>query len=79
MRLVRPGRSAAWTKERIEALSTPEVRQLRDNADRLGEGEIVALCDEIVKARPRSGAKAGGPAKAAPAKTPTKTKRQVAA
>ena len=78
MRLVRPGRSAAWTKERIQALSTPEVRQLRDNADRLGEGEIVALCDEIVKARPRSGAKAG-PAKAAAAKTPSKTKRQVAA
>jgi hypothetical protein len=53
---VQPGRSAAWTKERIEALTTPEVRQLRDNAQRLGESEIVALCDEIVKARPKTGA-----------------------
>ena len=52
---MQPGRSAAWTKERIEALSTPEVRQLRDNAQRLGEAEIVALCDEIVKARPKTG------------------------
>jgi hypothetical protein len=58
MRLVRPGRSAAWTRERIEALSTAEVRQLRENAERLSEGEIVGLCDEILKARPRGGAKA---------------------
>ena len=55
MRLVRPGRSAAWTKERIDALSTPEVRQLRDNAQRLGEEEIVGLCDEILKVRPKTG------------------------
>ena len=56
MRLVKPGRSAAWTKDRIEALSTPEVRQLRDNAQRLSETEIVALCDEVIKARPKTGA-----------------------
>jgi hypothetical protein len=55
MRLVRPGRSAAWTKERIDALTTPEIRQLRDNAHRLGEGEIVGVCDEIIKARPKTG------------------------
>ena len=55
MRLVRPGRSAAWTKERIDALSTPEVRQLRDNAQRLGESEIVVLCDDILKVRPKTG------------------------
>jgi hypothetical protein len=58
MRLVRPGRSAAWTRERIEALSTAEVRQLRDNAERLGEMDIVALCDEVIKARPKTAAKA---------------------
>ena len=67
MRLVRPGRSAAWTRDRIEALSTPEVRQLRDNAERLGEAEIVGLCDEVLKARPK-GVKAGG-VKAGAAKT----------
>ena len=66
---MQPGRSAVWTKERIEALSTPEVRQLRDNAQRLGEAEIVALCDEIVKARPKT---AGGVA-------PRATKRKAAA
>lgn len=58
MRLVRPGRTAAWTREKIEALTTAEVRQLRDNADRLSETEIVALCDDILKARPKGGAKA---------------------
>ena len=58
MRLVRPGRSAAWTRERIEALSTAEVRQLRDNAERLGESDIVALCDDVLKARPKTAAAA---------------------
>ena len=69
MRLVKPGRSAAWTKERIDALTTPEIRQLRDNAQRLGEGEIVSLCDEVIKARPKTAAKAA----------PAKTKRPAAA
>jgi hypothetical protein len=63
MRLVKPGRTAAWTRDRIEALSTAEVRQLRDNAQRLGEAEIVALCDEVVKARPKNAAKAAAPVK----------------
>ena len=57
MRLVRPGRSAAWTRDRIEGLSTAEVRQLRDNAERLSEAEIVGLCDEVLKARPRGAVK----------------------
>jgi hypothetical protein len=72
MRLVKPGRTAAWTRERIEALSAAEVRQLRENAQRLGEGEIVALCDEVLKVKPKT-------AKAAPAKAPVKTKRPAAA
>lgn len=55
MRLVQPGRSAAWTRERIDALTTPEIRQLRENAQRLGESEIVGLCDEIIKVRPKTG------------------------
>jgi len=53
MRLVKPGRSAVWTKERIDALTSAEIRQLRDNAERLSETDIVALCDEILKARPK--------------------------
>jgi hypothetical protein len=63
MRLVRPGRPAAWTRDRIESLSTVEVRQLRENAERLSEAEIVGLCDEVLKARPKA-------AKAAKAKRP---------
>ena len=59
MRLVRPGRSAAWTRDRIEALSIAEVRQLRENAERLGEAEIVALCDEVIKVRPKTAKPAG--------------------
>ena len=55
MRLVRPGRSAAWTRERIDLLTTPEIRQLRDNAERLSESEIVGLCEEILKVRPKTG------------------------
>ena len=54
MRLVRPGRPAAWTRDRIEGLSTVEVRQLRENAERLSEAEIVGLCDEVLKARPKA-------------------------
>ena len=55
MRLVRPGRTAAWTKDRIEGLSTAEVRQLRDNAARLAEAEVVGLCEEVLKTRPKVG------------------------
>ena len=67
MRLVRPGRSAVWTRDRIEALSTAEVRQLRDNAERLSEAEIVALCDEVLKARPKGAVKAAKPKRSAAA------------
>jgi hypothetical protein len=66
---VRPGRSAVWTRDRIEALSTAEVRQLRENAERLSEAEIVGLCDEVLKTRPKGGAKAAA----------IKNKRSVAA
>ena len=42
-----------WTQERIEALSTPEIRQLQANALRLNEPEIAALCEAVLGARPR--------------------------
>ena len=55
-----------WTKDRIQTLSKPEVKQLRANAERLQEPEVVALCDEVLssKAKPASTA-AARPAKAA--------------
>ena len=38
-----------WTKDRIEALTKAEVRQLRANAERLKEPEIVTWCDEALR------------------------------
>lgn len=58
-----------WTREKISTLTTPEVRQLRVNAERLLENEVAALCDEVLGARPRGQAGArkrkpkGGPAR----------------
>lgn len=45
-------RVEAWTRDRIESLSTLEVRQLGANAARLAEAELAALCDEVLDARP---------------------------
>ena len=56
------GRSQEWTLERVKQLSKQDVKQLRANADRLGETAVVAVCDEALSARPRS---AGGRATAA--------------
>ena len=46
------GRVEAWTRDRIESLSTLEVRQLGANATRLAETELAALCNEVLDARP---------------------------
>jgi hypothetical protein len=46
-------RTALWTLEKISALSTPEVRQLHANAQRLEEEEIAALCTQVLTGRPR--------------------------
>jgi hypothetical protein len=58
MRITRSSRTAQWTREKIDSLSTAEVRQLRDNAQRLHEPEIAALCDQVLGSRPRGGARA---------------------
>ena len=60
-------RSTSWTVERISALTLPEIKQLRANAERLLEPEIAALCTEVIKARPRV---AAVPAKGAKPKVP---------
>ena len=60
-----PSRSVSWTKERIDALVTADVRQLRVNAERLNDPEIMKLCDAVLSARrkrtPQPGAKAANP------------------
>lgn len=57
MRITRSTRAAQWTREKIDSLSTAEVRQLRDNAQRLHEAEIAALCEQVLGSRPRGGAR----------------------
>jgi hypothetical protein len=57
------GRDEEWTPERVGRLATPELRQLRDNAERLGASTVVELCNAALEARPRAGAKRGALAK----------------
>ena len=49
-------RALDWTKDRIQTLTKPEVKQLRANAERLHEPEVVALCDEVLSGRPKTAA-----------------------
>ena len=46
------GRIVQWSRERLDALSTIELRQLFTNAQRLNETELAAVCDELLGARP---------------------------
>jgi len=41
-------RATDWSAERIAALSATEVKQLRDNALRLGEDGIAATCEQAL-------------------------------
>jgi hypothetical protein len=50
----KPGAGQDWTAERIARLDTPELRQLRENAEKLGVTTVVALCDAALDARPRA-------------------------
>jgi hypothetical protein len=53
MHLPNRGRVAKWTREQINRLSTPELRALLENAERLKEIEVAALCNELLDTRPR--------------------------
>ena len=44
MRILGRGHAAQWTKEKIDSLSTLEVRNLHANAERLLETEIGRAC-----------------------------------
>jgi len=54
-----------WSLDRIQTLSKPEVKQLRANAERLQEPGVVALCDEVLSAKPKTASSAARPAKSA--------------
>lgn len=60
MELIGRGRVAKWSKERMDKLSTPELRALLANAERLNEVEVVALCNELLATRTRSRATGRG-------------------
>jgi hypothetical protein len=47
------GRVSKWSREQLDRLSTPELRTLRENAERLKEHEVVALCQALLDERPR--------------------------
>jgi len=48
------GRVATWTKERLDKLSTDELRTLLANAQARKESELVVLCTELLDARPKA-------------------------
>ena len=72
MRITKPARSVDWTRERIDALTTPDVRQLRANAERLNAPDIMQLCDAVLGERPRG----GGPGAKRPVRAPRSRKKQ---
>lgn len=51
MAIPRPTQTVEWTKERIAALTTSEVQQLRANAERLNHPEIRERCDAVLSER----------------------------
>ena len=50
--LRRSPKVALWTRDKIETLTTIEVRQLQANALRLAETEIAAICELVLDSRP---------------------------
>lgn len=60
------GRAASWTPERLAQLGKHDIEALRENALRLGETELAALCDEALKKAPKGAGRGNGPLKAVP-------------
>jgi hypothetical protein len=50
-RAIAPRRTVEWSKDRIAGLATPEITQLRVNAERLNDPDIMGRCDEVLKER----------------------------
>ena len=46
-----PRKTIDWSKDRIASLGTPEVLQLKANAQRLNGSAIIGLCDEVLAER----------------------------
>ena len=52
--------ASAWTRERLDRLGKDELLNLQANAARLGETELAALCEELLKTRPQRGPASSG-------------------
>ena len=74
--ITKPARSVDWTKDRIAALATPDVKQLRANAVRLNDPEITQRCDDVLGERPRG---RGAAKKAVPGAAPKPRRKRKAA
>jgi hypothetical protein len=53
-------RASDWTRERLDQLGRQELLNLQANAVRLGEAELAALCEQLLKDRPRRGPASSG-------------------
>jgi hypothetical protein len=47
------GRAGEWTLERIGRMTARDIKQLRENAERLNEAGVAELCSEALKVRGR--------------------------
>jgi hypothetical protein len=61
------GRVTTWSREQIDKLTTPDLKALLANAERLQETEVATLCRAILTARPRGNNAASRLVKAAAA------------
>lgn len=48
---VKRGRAADWTLQRLAQMSVKDIKALRENAERLNEPELAALCGEALKGK----------------------------
>jgi hypothetical protein len=62
------GRVISWSREQIDKLSTPDLKALLANAERLQETEVATLCRAVLTARPRGNNAAARLARAGAAK-----------
>jgi len=67
-RIIAAPRTVEWTKERIARLATPDIAQLRVNAERLNDPDVIGRCDEVLAERKEADKIARRNAKAAAAK-----------
>lgn len=47
-------RAAEWTPERLKRMTSLEIKQLRENAERLNEPAVAQLCDEALVGKRRA-------------------------